>query len=277
VLFDPSVITFIETILGGGPGHEVEKVFAIDSGFFPGLRGQPVSTLMFPDYLTGNIPSQVDKNDHNQAYFREVQNTLSTIGSFSDFMYTEHNKTLLKRDTLNENIIQFDAQSRSRQSSDCYVESNKNTTQDSFNDAGLLKEKTDSNCVTDHEQINVKSFLSYKTQTGEAIAVRLSQLRLVPLLELDKELHHLASQKLLTFSQLFHAQLASTGTISIGLYRSVEASNNTDEYFSCRNIYLEASGKIERFVYTLPQPTTPIYPSDMIYCLTAMTENPMLG
>lgn len=71
-------------------------------------------------------------------------------------------------------------------------------------------------------------------------------------------------QKILTFSQLFHAELASTGTISIGLYRSVEASNNMDECLSCKNIYLEASGKIERFVYTLPEPTTPIYPNDMV-------------
>ncbi|CAH8454503.1 unnamed protein product [Schistosoma bovis] len=266
VLFDPTVITFIETILGGGPGHEVEKVFAIDSGFFPGLKGQPVSTLTFPGYLTGNIPSQVDdKNESNRLYSSEVQNTLSTTGSISDFLNNEHNKSLLKKNCLSGNISQFDGQTRSRQSSDCYVEE-------------LLKEKTDSNYITaDNEQINVKSFLSYKTETGEAIAVRLSQLRLIPLMELDKELHHLASQKILTFSQLFHAELASTGTISIGLYRSVEASNNMDECLSCKNIYLEASGKIERFVYTLPEPTTPIYPNDMVYCLTAMTENPMVG
>ncbi|CAH8465441.1 unnamed protein product [Schistosoma guineensis] len=266
VLFDPTVITFIETILGGGPGHEVEKVFAIDSGFFPGLKGQPVSTLTFPGYLTGNIPSQVDdKNESNRLYSSEVQNTLSTTGSISDFLNNEHNKSFLKKNCLSGNISQFDGQTRSRQSSDCYVEE-------------LLKEKTDSNYITaDNEQINVKSFLSYKTETGEAIAVRLSQLRLIPLMELDKELHHLASQKILTFSQLFHAELASTGTISIGLYRSVEASNNMDECLSCKNIYLEASGKIERFVYTLPEPTTPIYPNDMVYCLTAMTENPMVG
>ncbi|CAH8474962.1 unnamed protein product [Schistosoma rodhaini] len=265
VLFDPTVITFIETILGGGPGHEVEKIFAIDSGFFPGLRGQPVSTLTFPDYLTGNIPSQVDdKNEINQPYSREVQNTLSTTGSISDLMNNEHNKVFSKQNSLNGNIFQFDEELRSRESSDCYVEGNKNVIYDIFNDAELLKEKTDSNYITsDHEQINVKSFLSYKTETGEAIAVRLSQLRLIPLMELDKELHHLASQKTLTFSQLFHAQLASTGTISIGLYRSVEASNNMEEYLSSKNIYLEASGKIERFVYTLPEPTTPIYPNDM--------------
>ncbi|CAH8465425.1 unnamed protein product [Schistosoma guineensis] len=279
VLFDPTVITFIETILGGGPGHEVEKVFAIDSGFFPGLKGQPVSTLTFPGYLTGNIPSQVDdKNESNRLYSSEVQNTLSTTGSISDFLNNEHNKSFLKKNCLSGNISQFDGQTRSRQSSDCYVEGNKNVIYDIVNDAELLKEKTDSNYITaDNEQINVKSFLSYKTETGEAIAVRLSQLRLIPLMELDKELHHLASQKILTFSQLFHAELASTGTISIGLYRSVEASNNMDECLSCKNIYLEASGKIERFVYTLPEPTTPIYPNDMVYCLTAMTENPMVG
>ncbi|KAH8851255.1 Calcium-activated potassium channel slo-1 [Schistosoma japonicum] len=206
VLFDPTVITFIETILGGGPGHEVEKVFAIDSGFFPGLRGQPVSTLMFPDYLTGNIPSQEDdKNEYDRNVSNEVQNTLSTI------------------------------------------------------------EKTDINCrEVDNEQINVKSFLSYKTATGESIAVRLSQLRLIPLLELDNELYQLSSQGLLTFSQLFHAVLVNTGTISIGLYRSVNASNKMDDDLSCKNMHHEVSGKIERFVYTLPEPITPIYSDDMV-------------
>ncbi|TNN10182.1 Calcium-activated potassium channel subunit alpha-1 [Schistosoma japonicum] len=277
VLFDPTVITFIETILGGGPGHEVEKVFAIDSGFFPGLRGQPVSTLMFPDYLTGNIPSQEDdKNEYDRNVSNEVQNTLSTIVSDSDLMNTEQNKTFLRRNNLSGNILKFSAELRSRQSSDCYTDSNRNTIYDIFNDAELTKEKTDFNCrEVDNEQINVKSFLSYKTATGESIAVRLSQLRLIPLLELDNELYQLSSQGLLTFSQLFHAVLVNTGTISIGLYRSVNASNKMDDDLSCKNMHHEVSGKIERFVYTLPEPITPIYPDDMIYCLTAMTEDPM--
>ncbi|KAF5399296.1 hypothetical protein PHET_07634 [Paragonimus heterotremus] len=48
VFFDPTVLTFLETVLLGGPSHEVEKVFAEDGGFFPGLNGQTVSSIPFP-------------------------------------------------------------------------------------------------------------------------------------------------------------------------------------------------------------------------------------
>lgn len=125
--------------------------------------------MTFPGYLTGNIPSQVDdKNESNRLYSSEVQNTLSTTGSISDFLNNEHNKAFLKKNSLSGNVSQFDGKTRSRQSSDCYVEGNKNVIYDMFNDAELLKEKTDSNYITaDNEQINVKSFLSYKTETGE--------------------------------------------------------------------------------------------------------------
>ncbi|KAF8572351.1 hypothetical protein P879_00410 [Paragonimus westermani] len=48
VFFDPTVLTFLETVLLGGPSHEVEKVFAEDGGFFPGLKGQTVSSIPLP-------------------------------------------------------------------------------------------------------------------------------------------------------------------------------------------------------------------------------------
>ncbi|TPP57368.1 putative calcium-activated potassium channel alpha subunit, partial [Fasciola gigantica] len=50
VFFDPTVLAFIETVLLGGPSHEVEKVFAEDSGFFPGLRGHAVTSIPFPEF-----------------------------------------------------------------------------------------------------------------------------------------------------------------------------------------------------------------------------------
>ncbi|CAH8487340.1 unnamed protein product [Heterobilharzia americana] len=243
VLFDPTVITFIETILGSGPGYEVEKVFTVDSGFFPGLRGQPVSNLIFPEYLTGNTPSHIYvKNEKNHLYSKDVQNTLSTIESDYDSVTTEQNKAFLKDNNLLKHLLYFDPEFRSNHMNDCYLEN------------------------------KCKSFLSYKTETGDAVTVHLSQLLMIPLKELDVELHNLAFQKNLTFSQLFHTVLVNTGTIIIGLYRRIEDSNNVNEDVTYEDSS-EVNAKIERFVYTLPDAITPIYPDDMVYCLTAMTEN----
>nr|CAH8830788.1 unnamed protein product [Trichobilharzia regenti] len=273
VLFDPTVITFIETILGGGPGHEVEKVFAIDSGFFPGLRGQPISTLMFPDYLTGNIPYEVNNARHtnNQVYSKDTQNTVTTtIGSDFDSVTTEQFKIFFKDNNLLKKLFQFDPELKSHELNDNCMESSRSTTGEIFSDTDNTKEKIS----TDNEQINFKSFLSYKTETGDEVTVRLSQLLLVPLEELNSDLYQLASQRVLTFNELFHTVLVNTGTITVGLYRRVEDSKNTREDISYENAH-EVSASIERFVYTLPEPKTIIYPNDMVYCLTAMTENPM--
>ncbi|VDP99119.1 unnamed protein product [Trichobilharzia regenti] len=228
-IVESDVLHSLSSNVCGGPGHEVEKVFAIDSGFFPGLRGQPISTLMFPDYLTGNIPYEVNNARHtnNQVYSKDTQNTVTTtIGSDFDSVTTEQFKIFFKDNNLLKKLFQFDPELKSHELNDNCMESSRST-------------------------------------TGDEVTVRLSQLLLVPLEELNSDLYQLASQRVLTFNELFHTVLVNTGTITVGLYRRVEDSKNTREDISYENAH-EVSASIERFVYTLPEPKTIIYPNDMV-------------
>ncbi|KAF7252151.1 hypothetical protein EG68_09086, partial [Paragonimus skrjabini miyazakii] len=89
VFFDPTVLTFLETVLLGGPSHEVEKVFAEDGGFFPGLNGQMVSSIPFPcfefkrekpntllcsDSVSATLPSDCSPASPSDNSTHEIEN-----------------------------------------------------------------------------------------------------------------------------------------------------------------------------------------------------------
>lgn len=74
VFFDPTVLAFIETVLLGGSSHEVEKVFAEDSGFFPGLRGHTVTSIPFPGFeFKSDEEKQQQPSQEQQIKPRQIQ------------------------------------------------------------------------------------------------------------------------------------------------------------------------------------------------------------
>ncbi|VDP87441.1 unnamed protein product [Echinostoma caproni] len=120
-------MAFIETVLLGGPSHEVEKVFAEDSGFFPGLRGQTVTSIPFPgfEFKPNSQPTAGRNNkgrtepqpDHHQQQqqqpspqrpvFRvdvETNQPLSSVDSLSVNHHSSSQDSVLKMTSSSPNL-----------------------------------------------------------------------------------------------------------------------------------------------------------------------------
>ncbi|GAA57264.1 calcium-activated potassium channel alpha subunit, partial [Clonorchis sinensis] len=83
VFFDPTALTFLETVILGGSSHEVEKLFAEDSGFFPDLLGHTVTSLEFTGF---NSDTQTDGGQQHSTprdQMPVIGNQQSTVSLFT--------------------------------------------------------------------------------------------------------------------------------------------------------------------------------------------------
>ncbi|CAL8092971.1 unnamed protein product [Calicophoron daubneyi] len=308
VFFDPAILIFLETVILGGPSQEVEKVFAEDSGFYPGLRGQTITSIPFPGF-----ERRVENRSSNEE--QDGSSEASTTNSvFGDNINNCNDGKLKVRFSPDPTQNMIPSKPTSPSSSPVVnprftvsktvineiprppnpLNRHSSLTEESLDTGNdLVKTKTTRQQILENRftitdprlerlkqahsdswrPLSTNSFLSYTTETGGSVKVRLSRLRLLPLSDLGSTLNRILLQKseTLTFGRMFDLVLHDNGTICIGLYRRVEDgldedSDRTED--GIRDMEIE----IERYVYTFPKEDTPIFPNDLVYCFTAVTE-----
>ncbi|TGZ75513.1 hypothetical protein CRM22_000323 [Opisthorchis felineus] len=311
VFFDPTALTFLETVILGGPSHEVEKLFAEDSGLFPDLLGHKLTSLEFTGINSETQTDRGQKHSTPRDQTPVIANQQSTVSLFTGESTSGGAKFSIEsmdndqpismkapdveplmsdKHAVLSSVQEMDSEDGCVAANDHRKSMSAKTGQHRISWANLDEPKFADYLTVDSDLLttNVKrsltlpwglststSFLSYTTETGDSIKMRAPYIRLLPLstLGVDPVKIMRETNAYLTFGNLFEMVLMASSTICIGLYRRVVDEMDEDQQSERSDtVTREVGSQIERYVYTFPDVDTEIMAEDLVYCFASVKE-----